>query len=70
MKAYYLLAPLGAIAMAGCTTVYRPVEPAVVTTTPPAVAVTPAPGTTVVTPPNTTVLGSPSGSSVIVTPTR
>ena len=54
MKAYYLLAPLGAIALSACT-VYRPVayEPAVVTT-PAAVAVTPA----VVTTPNTTVLGS------------
>jgi hypothetical protein len=41
MKAYYLLAPLGAIALAGCT-VYRPVayEPAVVTT--PSVAVAPS----------------------------
>jgi len=53
MKAYYLLAPLGAIALAGCT-VYRPVavEPAVVTT--PSVAVAP----TYVTPPNTVVLGA------------
>ena len=53
MKAYYLLAPLGALAIAGCT-VYRPVavEPAVVTT--PSVAVAP----TYVTPPSTVVLGS------------
>lgn len=54
MKAYYLLAPLGTIALAGCT-VYRPVayEPAVITT-PPTVAVTPA----YVAPPNTAVLGA------------
>jgi hypothetical protein len=53
MKAYYLLAPLGAIALAGCT-VYRPVavEPSVITT--PSVAVAP----TYVTPPNTVVLGA------------
>ena len=53
MKAYYLLAPLGAIALAGCT-VYRPVavEPAVVTT--PSVAVAPA----YTTPSNTVVLGA------------
>jgi hypothetical protein len=53
MKAHYLLAPLGAIALAGCT-VYRPVavEPAVVTA--PSVAVSP----TYVTPPNTVVLGA------------
>ena len=53
MKTYYLLAPLGAIALAGCT-VYRPVavEPAVVTT--PSVAVAP----TYVAPPNTVVLGA------------
>jgi hypothetical protein len=53
MKAYYLLAPLGAIALAGCT-VYRPVayEPAVVTT--PAVAVAP----TYVAPSSTVVLGA------------
>jgi hypothetical protein len=52
MKAYYLLAPLGAIALAGCT-VYRPVayEPVVTT---PAVAVAPA----YVVQPNTTVLGA------------
>lgn len=47
MKAHYLLAPLAAIALAGCT-VYRPVA----YTTPAPVAVTP---TYVV--PNTTVLG-------------
>jgi hypothetical protein len=57
MKAYYLLAPLGAIALAGCT-VYRPVavEPAVVT---PSVAVAP----TYVTPPNTVVLGAGSAAT-------
>ena len=55
MKAYYLLAPLGAIAFAGCTVV-RPVayQPAVVTT--PSVPV--APGT----PPNTVVLGAGSAT--------
>jgi hypothetical protein len=57
MKAYYLLAPLGAIALAGCT-VYRPValEPAVVT---PSVAVAP----TYVTPPNAVVLGAGSATT-------
>ena len=48
MKAYYLLAPLGALAFAGCTVV-RPVayeQPAVVTT--PSVAVAP----------NTVILGA------------
>ena len=61
MKAYYLLAPLGAIALAGCT-VYRPVAytPAVVTT-PATVAVTP----TYVTPPNTVVLGAGPSPSLI-----
>lgn len=47
MKAYYLLAPLGAIALAGCT-VYRPVAYEPVVTTPATVAVSP----TYVTPPN------------------
>jgi hypothetical protein len=61
MKAYYLLAPLGAIAIAGCTVV-RPVayQPAVVTT--PSVAVAP----TYVTPPNTVVLGA--GQTVTTDP--
>jgi hypothetical protein len=47
MKAYFLLAPLAAVALAGCT-VYRPVayQPAVVTTPPVAVA------------PNTVILGA------------
>ena len=50
MKAYYLLAPIAAIALAGCA-INKPVayQPAVVTT--PAVAVAPtyvAPSTTVV----------------------
>jgi hypothetical protein len=60
MKAHYLIAPLAAIALAGCT-VYRPAPvayaPAPVVTTPAAVAVSP---TYVV--PNTTVLGSSSWS--------
>ena len=58
MKAHYLIAPLAAIALAGCT-VYRPapVAYAPVVTTPAAVAVSP---TYVV--PNTTVLGSSSWS--------
>jgi hypothetical protein len=51
MKAYYLLAPLGAIALAGCT-VYRPVAVEPVVT--PSVAVAPS----YVTPPNTVVLGA------------
>ena len=54
MKAYYLLAPLGAIALAGCT-VYRPVEP---------VAVTP----TYVTPPNTVVLGAGQAPATTIDP--
>jgi hypothetical protein len=60
MKAYYLLAPLGAIALAGCT-VYRPVayQPAV---TPSVAYVAPA----YVSPPNTVVLGAgPSDPSLI-----
>lgn len=52
MKAYYLLAPLGAIALAGCT-VYRPVAYEPVVTTPATVAVSP---TYVV--PSTAVLGA------------
>ena len=57
MKAHYLLAPIAAIALAGCT-VYRPVaySPPVITTPAP-VAVAP---TYVV--PNTTVLGASSWS--------
>jgi hypothetical protein len=47
MKRYYLLAPLAAIALAGCT-VYRPVAYTPVVTTPAAVAVVP----------DTTVLGA------------
>ena len=51
MKAYYLIAPLVVVALAGCT-VYRPYEPAaVITTTPAPVAVSPtyvAPGTVIV----------------------
>ena len=47
MKAYYLLAPLGAIAFAGCTVV-RPVAYEPVITTPATVAVAP----------NTVVLGA------------
>jgi hypothetical protein len=54
MKAYYLLAPLAAVALAGCT-VYRPVAYTPVVTTPTPVAVAP---TYVV--PNTTVLGGSS----------
>jgi len=52
MRAHYLLAPLAAIALAGCT-VYRPVAYTPVVTTPAPVAVAP---TYVV--PNTTVLGA------------
>jgi hypothetical protein len=40
MKAYYLLAPLGAIALAGCT-VYRPVAYEPVATAPATVAAAP-----------------------------
>jgi hypothetical protein len=40
MKTYYLLAPLGAIALAGCT-VYRPVAYEPVATAPATVAVAP-----------------------------
>ena len=56
MKTRYLLAPLAAIALAGCT-VYRPVAytPTPVVTTPATVVTTPA---TVVTVPSTTVLGA------------
>ena len=53
MKAYYLLAPLGAIAFAGCTVV-RPVAYEPVVTTPAAVSVAPA----YVAPPSTVVLGA------------
>lgn len=53
MKAYYLLAPLGAIALAGCTVV-RPVAYEPVVTAPATVTVAPA----YVAPPNTVVLGA------------
>ena len=56
MKAHYLLAPIAAIALAGCT-VYRPVAYTPVATTPAPVAVAP---TYVV--PSTTVLGAPDWS--------
>jgi tetrahydromethanopterin S-methyltransferase subunit D len=55
MKAHYLLAPLAAIALAGCT-VYRPVAYTPVVTTPAPVATT----TYVV--PSTTVLGASNWS--------
>ena len=56
MKMRYLIAPLAAIALAGCT-VYRPVAYTPVATTPAPVAVAP---TYVV--PSTTVLGAPDWS--------
>jgi hypothetical protein len=59
MKARYLLASLGAIALTGCT-VYRPVAYTPVVTTPATVAVTP---TYVV--PNTTILGGSANWSLI-----
>ena len=59
MKVHYLLAPLGAIALAGCT-VYRPMAYTPVVTTPATVAVAP---TYVV--PNTTVLGAPANWALL-----
>jgi hypothetical protein len=59
MKAHVLLAPLGIIALAGCT-VYRPVAYTPVVTTPATVAVAP---TYVV--PNTAVMGAPASWALI-----
>lgn len=61
MKAYYLLAPLGAVALAGCT-VYRPVAYEPVITTPAIVAVAP----TYVAPPNTVVLGAAAANPNLI----
>lgn len=58
MKAYYLLAPVAAIALAGCT-VYRPVAYTPAVATPAAVAVAP---TYVV--PSTTVMGASNWSLI------
>ena len=57
MKAYYLIAPLAATALVGCT-VYRPVAVEPVVTTTPSVAYVTPPATTVVTPP--TVVTNPA----------
>jgi hypothetical protein len=50
MKAYYLIAPLAATALVGCT-VYRPVAVEPMVTTAPTVAYVTPPSTTVVTTP-------------------
>ncbi len=66
MKAYYLIAPLAASALMGCT-VYRPVAVEPVATTAPAVTYVTPPAATYVTPRPATVITTP-GAAVVTTP--
>lgn len=58
MKAYYLLAPIAAVAFAGCTVV-RPVAYQPVVTTPAAVTVTPSDS-------GSTTYVAPAGSTLLI----